>query len=56
MQAGEVVVEEPAERFGVSASTIRRDLQHPASAKTIQRTCFGIVGGDGSRVPSRSAN
>ncbi|KMO10340.1 DeoR/GlpR family DNA-binding transcription regulator [Methylobacterium platani] len=43
LQAGEVVVEELAERFGVSASTIRRDLQQLASEKTIRRTYGGAV-------------
>lgn len=43
LQAGEVVVEDLAERFGVSASTIRRDLQHLATSKAIRRTYGGAV-------------
>jgi DeoR/GlpR family transcriptional regulator of sugar metabolism len=43
VQAGEVVVEDLAERFGVSASTIRRDLQQLANSKAITRTYGGAV-------------
>jgi DeoR family fructose operon transcriptional repressor len=43
LQAGEIVVEELAQRFGVSASTIRRDLQQLATSKAITRTYGGAV-------------
>jgi DeoR/GlpR family transcriptional regulator of sugar metabolism len=43
VQAGEVVVEDLAERFGVSASTIRRDLQQLATTKAVTRTYGGAV-------------
>jgi DeoR/GlpR family transcriptional regulator of sugar metabolism len=43
VQSGEVEVEVLAERFGVSPSTIRRDLQHLASSRAITRTYGGAV-------------
>ncbi|MGY2047282.1 DeoR/GlpR family DNA-binding transcription regulator [Methylobacterium sp. JK268] len=43
LQAGEADVEDLAVRFGVSASTIRRDLQRLATAKAIRRTYGGAL-------------
>jgi DeoR family fructose operon transcriptional repressor len=43
VQSGEVEVEALAERFGVTPSTIRRDLQHLAHSKAITRTYGGAV-------------
>lgn len=43
VQSGEVEVEDLADRFGVSPSTIRRDLQRLAVSKAITRTYGGAV-------------
>jgi len=43
VQSGEVEVEDLADRFGVSPSTIRRDLQRLATSKAITRTYGGAV-------------
>ncbi len=43
VQSGEVEVEDLADRFGVSPSTIRRDLQQLAVSKAITRTYGGAV-------------
>lgn len=43
VQSGEVEVEDLAGRFGVSPSTIRRDLQQLATSKAITRTYGGAV-------------
>jgi DeoR family fructose operon transcriptional repressor len=43
VQSGEIEVDALADRFGVSPSTIRRDLQHLATTKAITRTYGGAV-------------
>ncbi|GGF12534.1 DeoR family transcriptional regulator [Aliidongia dinghuensis] len=43
LRGGEVDVEALAERFGVSASTVRRDLQQLSSANAICRTYGGAI-------------
>jgi DeoR family fructose operon transcriptional repressor len=43
VRSGEIAVDELAVRFGVSPSTIRRDLQHLAISKSITRTYGGAV-------------
>ncbi|MDP4023601.1 DeoR/GlpR family DNA-binding transcription regulator [Methylobacterium sp. NEAU 140] len=41
--AGESDVEDLARRFGVSASTVRRDLQHLSGANAVRRTYGGAI-------------
>lgn len=43
LREGEVDVEALAKRFGISASTVRRDLQQLSSAKAIRRTYGGAI-------------
>jgi DeoR/GlpR family transcriptional regulator of sugar metabolism len=43
LRTGEVDVDDLARRFGVSASTVRRDLQHLSSAKAVRRTYGGAM-------------
>jgi DeoR family transcriptional regulator, fructose operon transcriptional repressor len=43
LRAGEVDVEDLARRFNVSASTVRRDLQHLSSEKAVRRTYGGAI-------------
>lgn len=40
---GEIDVDDLARRFGVSASTVRRDLQHLSDTKTVRRTYGGAI-------------
>jgi DeoR/GlpR family transcriptional regulator of sugar metabolism len=43
LRTGEVDVDDLARRFGVSASTVRRDLQHLSSTKGVRRTYGGAM-------------
>jgi DeoR/GlpR family transcriptional regulator of sugar metabolism len=43
LQTGEVDVVDLAERFGVSASTVRRDLQRLSGENAVQRTYGGAI-------------
>lgn len=43
LQAGEVDVAELSERFGVSASTVRRDLQRLSQENAVRRTYGGAI-------------
>jgi DeoR family fructose operon transcriptional repressor len=43
LRTGEVDVDDLAERFGVSASTVRRDLQHLSTTKGVRRTYGGAM-------------
>ncbi len=43
LRTGEVDVDDLAKRFNVSASTVRRDLQHLSSAKAVRRTYGGAI-------------
>lgn len=43
LRTGEVDVDDLARRFGVSASTVRRDLQHLSTTKGIKRTYGGAM-------------
>ncbi|MET0369218.1 MAG: DeoR family transcriptional regulator, partial [Methylobacterium sp.] len=38
LELGEIDVDDLARRFGVSASTVRRDLQHLSDTKAVRRT------------------
>jgi DeoR family fructose operon transcriptional repressor len=40
---GEIDVDDLARRFGVSASTVRRDLQHLSDTKAVRRTYGGAI-------------
>lgn len=40
---GEIDVDDLAHRFGVSASTVRRDLQHLSDTKAVRRTYGGAI-------------
>ncbi|MCB4804602.1 DeoR/GlpR family transcriptional regulator of sugar metabolism [Methylobacterium brachiatum] len=40
---GEIDVDDLAHRFGVSASTVRRDLQHLSGTKAVRRTYGGAI-------------
>lgn len=40
---GEIDVDDLARRFGVSASTVRRDLQHLSDTKAVKRTYGGAI-------------
>ncbi len=41
LNAGEIDVDDLARRFGVSGSTVRRDLQHLSKNNAVCRTCHG---------------
>ena len=43
LKAGEVDVDNLARRFGVSASTVRRDLQQLSEANAVHRTYGGAI-------------
>src|SRR3954465_13429513 len=43
LRTGGVDVDDLAERFGVSESTVRRDLQYLSSAKAVRRTYGGAM-------------
>jgi DeoR family transcriptional regulator, fructose operon transcriptional repressor len=43
LNAGEIDVDDLARRFEVSASTVRRDLQHLASSNAVRRTYGGAI-------------
>lgn len=43
LNAGEIDVDDLAARFDVSASTVRRDLQHLSKAKAVRRTYGGAI-------------
>lgn len=43
LRAGEIDVDEFARRFAVSASTVRRDLQHLSATRAVRRTYGGAI-------------
>lgn len=43
LELGEIDVDDLARRFGVSASTVRRDLQHLSGTKAVRRTYGGAI-------------
>ncbi len=43
LELGEIDVDDLARRFGVSASTVRRDLQHLSDTKAVRRTYGGAI-------------
>jgi DeoR family fructose operon transcriptional repressor len=43
LRSGEVDVDDLARRFGVSASTVRRDLQHLSVTQSVRRTYGGAI-------------
>ncbi len=48
LELGEIDVDDLARRFGVSASTVRRDLQHLSDTKAVRRTYGGAILAGGS--------
>ncbi|MFC6744603.1 DeoR family transcriptional regulator [Methylobacterium persicinum] len=51
LELGEIDVDDLARRFGVSASTVRRDLQHLSGTKAVRRTYGGAILAGGRRRP-----